>query len=611
MIGTKNGKWLLAGGLALSCFVNSLDAQAIESSEIKEKIEHIVEWKKEDSKQAVDAPLLSNEFLKNAGHTVADWYPFGMGRMGYPDNYDAYIAVINEKVEERYKTPQKLSESKATEWHRIALAYLASGGDATNVAGHNLIADGTYNRGNTADLGSQGLNGLIWGLITLDAMRYNVPKDAHDTRVTIIERILAAQLPNGAFAFDQKQADVDMTAMAITALAPYYNSTKTFTYEQKHTHKRVSKSVHTVIQEALNWLSSKQLVDGDFKSGGVANVESTAQVLVALTALQIDPEKDERFMKNSNSIVDGLLKYEHEDGGFIHANTYNVHNPTAKPDEVNSMASEQALYALVALYRQKEEERTLYDLRRAPSATAKVRIDEAESSIEQLKKAPHTIKQAIKAYEHVPLTERRYVDNYDTLIAVAKKQGMTLPVDDLTKNSAKQHHTSPLPSFFDATMSTNDHITASDVSAVQQLLKEPVSTAQEVAVATYKQQWQHAKNADQYKELRKQINDRFQAIQQLQKKIKKLNERILDQLYPFSELTTDDAENVAAIMKVYETLPAYDKHQVLQYEDVEKAEAQIQSLQRATYLKVGGSGIAILLIALLIWWRKRRKDLSE
>src|SRR5690606_31085243 len=123
--------------------------------------------------------------------------------------------------------------------------------------------------------------GWIWGLITLDSMRYEIPDDAYYTREDIIVEILRNQLPDGGFSLNGKEADADMTAMAIQALAPYYNSEETYEYKQRATNKHVEKSVREAVDEALDTLSQIQLDSGDFSSWGIANAESTAQVMVA------------------------------------------------------------------------------------------------------------------------------------------------------------------------------------------------------------------------------------------------------------------------------------------------------------------------------------------
>src|SRR5690625_390304 len=349
---------------------NEVSEEDDTNNQLREIIAGIISWKKASLGVDIEEPLLNDTFLANAGDTNVDWYPIGIGRIGYPDEYDSYLAVIKDVIEKRYKHRNKLSKAKATEWHRISLAILASGGDPTSFGQDengqiiNLIADGTYDRGKTRSLGAQGLNGWIWGLITLDSLRYIVPDDAHSTRENMIEEILSAQLEDGGFSLSiEPNTNLDITAMAIQALAPYYNSEETYTYEQSWMKKKVTKTVREVIDVALHNISEHQLEDGDFETWGTSNAESTAQVIVALTSLGIDPLKDERFIKNGNTLLDGLLKYRMEDGGFIHSESFDPENPTSLPDESNTMASEQALYSLTSLLRLHEGYRSLYDFR--------------------------------------------------------------------------------------------------------------------------------------------------------------------------------------------------------------------------------------------------------
>lgn len=328
----------------------------------------IIRWKKRDNGAAENEYLMNDTFLALAGSTPGDWFPIGLGRLGIEDNYDAYLAVLKDHVEARYREAGKLSAAKATEWHRIILAVLSAGGDPTSFGTRengdpiNLVADGTYDRGKTTSLGRQGLNGWIWGLIALDSMRYPIPEDAYYTREDIITEILCKQLPDGGFALSGSRADADMTAMAIQALAPYYNDDKVYTVKMS-TGENVSETVRQSVDAALFCLSAMQLETGDFESWGTQNIESTNQVIVALCCLGIDPLSDTRFIKNGSTLLDGLKRYQMADGGFTHSFVYDAENPDARPGESNSMACEQTLYTMAALYRQANGMRTLYDFR--------------------------------------------------------------------------------------------------------------------------------------------------------------------------------------------------------------------------------------------------------
>lgn len=333
------------------------------AKELKEIIQQVIQWKKGNNGVDKDAPLFQEHFLQYAGTTAGDWTAIAIGRSGYEDDNQACLAVLADQVSSLYQKEGGLDPVKATEWHRISLAVLALGGDPTSIGQDgdgnpiNLIADGTYYRGKTERLGAQGINGYIYGLLTLDSMDYQEPEDAVDTRESMLEELLKVQLSNGGFTLDGREgsADTDLTAMALQALAPY----------------RDREEVKPAVEKALAYLSEAQLSDGGFEREQTATAESTAQVLIALTALQIDPGNDQRFIKKGCTVIDGLMQYHMEDGGFVHSLEYDESNPEADPTKSNDMAGDQAMLALTALCRYYGALRPLYDFRAEPD-TGKV-----------------------------------------------------------------------------------------------------------------------------------------------------------------------------------------------------------------------------------------------
>ena len=157
------------------------------------------------------------------------------------------------------------------------------------------------------------------------------------TREKLIQVILDAQLTDGGWDLSADKADPDMTAMAIQALAPYYKTNET---------------VKAAVDKALEALSAMQRPDGGFASWGTVNSESCAQVIVALTALGIDPTADSRFVKNGLTVLDALAGFYVTGGGFRH---------TAN-GELDGMATEQGYYALAAYYRFVNAQTRLYDM---------------------------------------------------------------------------------------------------------------------------------------------------------------------------------------------------------------------------------------------------------
>ncbi len=110
----------------------------------------------------------------------------------------------------------------------------------------------------------------------------------------------------------------DMTGMIIQALAPYYWDDTEYTYDNVKTGEFRTVTVRQVVDEALDALGELQTEYGDYICYGDRNVESTVQVLVAITSLGIDPLTDERFIKNGNTLIDGIQSFSLSGGGYEH-----------------------------------------------------------------------------------------------------------------------------------------------------------------------------------------------------------------------------------------------------------------------------------------------------
>ena len=285
------------------------------------------------------AALLTEENFP-AGSSVSDWTALAMARAGVADDYAGYLNRLQDYVERQYAENGGLHEVKATEYHRIALTVAALGGDpaafGTKPDGTaiDLVADGTYNWQGENELGAQGLNGWIFALLAMDAVAAEVPADARYSRESIVDTIVSAQLPEGGFSLGGSDMDVDITAMALQALAPY---------QQQYPE---------VIDAALSALSAAQTVTGGFESWGAQSSESCAQVILALCALEIDPVEDVRFQKNQRSVVAALMDFRSSDGGFAHE----------KDGQLDAMACEQAMQALTAMALRQQGEGRFFDL---------------------------------------------------------------------------------------------------------------------------------------------------------------------------------------------------------------------------------------------------------
>lgn len=299
--------------------------------------------------------FITDETAKNAGTSTMDWIVITLSRLGIEDNYDLYLEKLTDYVISKYESEGGLSSTKATEYHRIALAILACGGNPRCIGKNkiDLIKDGVYDRNNVAPLDAQGINGEIWALIAVDSADYDVPQEAYYTRKKIIENIISKQMEDGSFGLIEGQADADITAMVITALSNYYNSDEKYQINNKNTNETKEIEIKEVVDKAVEALSKLQLASGAYMSDGNENASSTGQVIIALTSLDIDILEDERFIKNGNSLLDGLMKYKMDNGGF--------YRKKGDEDIFDMIDTQQALLAISSILRQNENKSKIYD----------------------------------------------------------------------------------------------------------------------------------------------------------------------------------------------------------------------------------------------------------
>lgn len=565
----------------------------------------IVNWKKDDLGAKKNGNLINNNYLELAGTTPGDWYQIGMSRLGIDDDYDGYLAVIKNIVKERYKSSSKLSSVKATEWHRISLAVLACGGDPKNLCldknGKNidLIADGTYNRGYTASLGKQGINGFIWGLISLDSMQYEVPKNAFYTRDNIIVEILKQQLSDGGFALSGKNADPDITSMALQALAPYYNDNKEYEYKLKTSQKTVNKTVREVIDESIECLSKMQLDSGDYFSWGTQNVESTCQVVVALCSLGINPQTDKRYIKKGNTLIDGILKYKMADGGFVHSYTYDSDNPSSKPDKSNSMAGEQTLYTMAAIVRNLNFERNLYDFRTDFSKNFKKRISELQEKIKSSSNDKKELEKLLKMYYAIPKDERFYVRNFNDLYDKAIKNNIDLKsIEKSTKVVFDNENNSNLKEI---------EFTENDKNSVNNLPKK-LTTKEFVSIVKLLDKLENSSDFDEKEVYKSKLQKAKHQVEKIQKEIDEINLTVKKELYPLDKMGLSNKKTIDNIVKRIENLSDYDKTKIENYEDVVKTKTKVDNELRAVIIMCLCAVIIAVLAVFIIYHIKSRKN---
>ena len=320
--------------------------QAAASYDLDTVISQTVSWK-----QGTNNTVFTADFLKNVSSTASDWTVLFLGRLGIAEDYSAFLNRASAYVKDLYdKNPSTgLSTNTPTEWHRLTMAVLAAGGDPTDVGGHDLIADGTYNCLAGAPW-EQGMNGAAWALLALDSKGYEVPEGAKYTREALISYILGKELSGGGWSLDDKNPslDLDITSMVVYALAP---------------HAAEDAKIRKAVNLGLDVLRSKISKDGDYNYGGTYSCESVAQAIIAFTSMGIDPATVTNA-SSGKSLLDGLLKYYSTGtGGFLHA-----YYDDEKQNRPNSMATDQAMEAIAA-YRLYQQGINLFDFRANANTT--------------------------------------------------------------------------------------------------------------------------------------------------------------------------------------------------------------------------------------------------
>ena len=272
------------------------------------------------------------------GSVGGEWLVMGLARSDLeisPEYFESYFQNLSAYTAQQGGV---LHDRKYTEYSRVILAVTALGEDPTDVGGFNMLLP-------LADFEQtcfQGINGPIFALLALDCGDYEIPENTADstqaTRDLYVDYIINAQLPEGGWSLMGGEAEIDLTAMALQALAKYQDR----------------KDVAEAVEKGIAILSNNQNENGgyQFNENEQASCESVAQVIVALAELGISLD-DARFVKNGKTLLDGLMQFRQADGGFSHL----------VGGETDLLATEQAFYAMVAVDRVEKGEASLYRMK--------------------------------------------------------------------------------------------------------------------------------------------------------------------------------------------------------------------------------------------------------
>lgn len=299
--------------VAVVLFLGAICVNASGDTTAQSVIDSIISYKLKESGASSVQSFIDGTLTQNAGKS-AEWYIISLCQ--YKDyNFSKYETALT-----RYLSKNEVGSASTAQ--KYALTLIGIGSD-----------DNYIQKTVDESIGKQGIMSWVYGLNLLN----NGYKSVQYSLADVKNKLLSLQLSDGGWSVMGKKGEIDATAMAIHALAPYYKN---------------DGNIKNAVDNALGFLSKNQLDTGDFSSYGVNNAESTAQVLTALSSLGIDCKTDNRFIKNGNDLFDGILLYRLSNGSFSHK----------IGGSFNDTSTVQALYSMISYSRMKSGKSGFYIL---------------------------------------------------------------------------------------------------------------------------------------------------------------------------------------------------------------------------------------------------------
>lgn len=275
------------------------------------------------SKPVAVNKLWTNE-LSQYGKEACEWlnknqadsssYLLAFGAAGRAADVKKVSEILSEiKSREEYASPIDLAKDII---NLSFCGYDLSGGEFSPLISKLLSYD---------DINNFGVFGAINALTAYDIKDYKIAGDVINSRQKLINIILSYQNEDGSFSiFAGTESDIDTTAMAITALSGYMDQP----------------AVKEAIEKAKEHIIKSQTEAGGFGRDGAENCESLAQVIIAMNSIGVSLD-DEAFVRGGKNLIDQLLEYHTDEGGFSHLKDF---KPSAMP-------TEQAIIALSSIKR--------------------------------------------------------------------------------------------------------------------------------------------------------------------------------------------------------------------------------------------------------------------
>lgn len=286
------------------------------------------------TKEETDAFVQELAQYNPYGHTAQygdEWWLINLARSGAIT--EAQKKAYYESVESLVKSLASgtIDPANPSDNARVVIALNAMNYDATDVAGYDLVKP-------LKDLSwltsTTDANKLIFAILALNSGDYEIDMS------TYVQALCAMQQADNGFDSGWG-TDVDTTAAAIEALAPYYNTDAT---------------AKSVIDKAWTYIFATQQPDAGFGGWGNSSSDTTAIVIMAATSMGINPATDARFTVGGVNVMQALYAFYVADGKFLYDLTGGMYSGE------NDMSTYHSFQAFIAYDRLLNGQTSFYDM---------------------------------------------------------------------------------------------------------------------------------------------------------------------------------------------------------------------------------------------------------
>ena len=372
-----------------------------------------------------------------------------------------------------------------------------------------------------------------------------------DKEQALVQAVLDTQYPDGRW--EEWGDSIQTTSNMIAGLAFYYDS---------------NESVKSAVDKAIAYLSTQQKDDGSFDAYGYgADSNTAAMVVIALAAAGINPDTDDRFIKNGISVYDNLLSYAYSDNsGFGYQD--NQSDPWGS-------STEQGFRALIAASQVMNTGKSfnVYDFSAnslvpgRATGTGEVSKPSTPSGSSNV-----TVTVSIKGLDGYWLKEKAVTLKDDATMYWALVDA--IKGSDITQTGAENGYVSEM-SNGKTTLAEFDYGRNSGwLYKVNNQLPE-VGLLQYTVKNGDKIEWYYTRDWTTDSLAGGRVND---TDKKAAASVDELLDKLLKDLGSLDNLTADDAEAVAQIRKAYDALTDEQKALVKGYDDLVAAEAMLEAL---------------------------------